>query len=168
MTQSQPSQTNANLCNPPFSLAITALNGSDPALVGTSCLQGGDRMSQRPLSPTWAKSVNGLNYSKQYSPYFTAYRGTINLKWPGVFLFMYLFIWEEAVGMQGHYQLILLQGVFLWAEEILRFDLLWDKIWDVEVRDRRSSKAMKSTFGGKNMKKHIWDDAYLNLFQKQH
>lgn len=81
---------------------------------------------------------------------------------------MYLFIWEEAVGTQGHYQLILLQGVFLWAEEILRFDLLWDKIWDVEVRDRRSSKAMKSTFGGKNMKKHIWDDAYLNLFEKQH
>lgn len=81
---------------------------------------------------------------------------------------MYLFIREEAVGTQGHYQLILLQGVFLWAEEIRRFDLLWDKIWDVEVRDRRSSKAMKSTFGGENMKKHIWDDAYLNLFEKQH
>lgn len=77
-----------------------------------------------PLSPTWAKSVNGLIYYKQYSLYFTAYRGTINLKWPGVFLFMYLFIWQEAVGTLGHYQLILLRGVFLWAEEIVCFDLL--------------------------------------------
>lgn len=81
-------------------------------------------ISQRPLSPTWAKSVNGLIYYKQYNHYFTAYRGTINLKWPGVFLFMYLFIWEEAVGTLGHYQLILLRGVFLWAEEIVCFDLL--------------------------------------------
>lgn len=76
------------------------------------------------LSPTWAKSVNRLIYYKQYSLYFTAYRGTIQLKWPGVFLFMYLFIWEETGGTLGHYQLILLRGVFLWAEEIACFDLL--------------------------------------------
>lgn len=91
---------------------------------GLGGCRGVERRSRRPLSPTWAKSVNGLIYYKQYKLYFTAYRGTINLKWPGVFLFMYLFIGKEAVGTLGHYQLILLWGVFLWAEEIVCFDLL--------------------------------------------
>lgn len=108
----------------PFSLAITALNGSILAPLGSRCLQGGWGDITEAMSPIWAKSVNGLIYHKQYGLYFTAYRGTINLKWPGMFLFMYLFIWEEAVGTLRHYQLILLRGVFLSAEEIVCFDLL--------------------------------------------
>lgn len=80
---------------------------------GLGACRGAVRGYHRAVSPIWAKSVNGLIYYKQYNPHFAAYRGTINLKWPGVFLFMYLFIWEEAVGMPGHYQLFLLRGVFL-------------------------------------------------------
>ena len=57
--------------------------------------------------------------------------GTIKLECPSVFLFMYLFIWEEAVGALGPYQPILLWRVFLWAEEIMSFDLLCKSQWFV-------------------------------------
>lgn len=124
MTQSQHSQTNTNPCSPPFSLAIAALNERFLALLGYRVPAGVEEVSQSLFSPIWIKSVNGLIYYKHYSLYFPAYRGTINLKWPSVFLFMYLFIWEEVVGTLGHYQLILLRGAFLWAEEIVCFDLL--------------------------------------------
>lgn len=115
------------------------------------------------FSPISAKSANGLIYYKQYSLYFTAYGGTINLKWPGVFLFMYLFIWEEAGGTLGHYQLILLRGVFLWAEEIVCFDLNLCRIIqrpEIEMRPR-----LWSWVCGKKVQNHTEADVTFELFR---
>lgn len=152
-----------------------------PLLLGHHCLKwkncgpagvwvpaGGWGDITEAMSPTWPKSVNGLIYYKQYSLYFTAYRGTINLEWPGVFLFMYLFIWEEAVGTLGLYQLILLRGVFLWAEEIVCFDLLCKSVPPNTARGDRVRPRLWS-FGftlvcGKNVQNHAEADAILISF----
>lgn len=110
---------------------------------------GVERDISKPMSPTWAKSVNGLIYYKHYRLYFTDSRGTIRPKWPGVFLFMYLFIWEEVMGTQGHYQLILLQGAFLWAEEIVCFDLLCKSVPCITTAGDRKRPRPKSSLGSK-------------------
>lgn len=100
--------------------------------------------------PTWAKSVNGLIYYKHYRLYFTDSRGTIRLKWAGMFLFMYLFIWEEVMGTLGHYQLILLQGVFLWAEEIVSFDLLCKSVPCITTAGDHKRPRAKTSLGSKS------------------
>lgn len=113
----------------------------------SACRHWGD--ISKPMSPTWAKSVNGLIYYKHYRLYFTDSRGTIRLKWPGVFLFMYLFIWEEVMGTLGHYQLILLQGVFLWAEEIVCFDLLCKSVPCITTAGDHKRPRPKTSLGSK-------------------
>lgn len=164
MTQSQHSQTNTNPYGPPFSLAIAALNERFLALLGYRVPAGGG--ITEPLSPIWIKSVNGLIYYKHYSLYFPAYRGTISLKWPSVFLFMYLFIWEETVGTLGHYQLILLRGAFLWAEEIVCFDLLCKSVPRITAAGDCNRSRPWSLFIVvlKNVQSHAQTHATLKLF----
>lgn len=106
--------TNTNLRGPPFSLTITAINGNSLAPLGSRCIQETARGCHRgPCLPLGPNLLMDLFIINNISPYFTAYRGTIKVERPGMFLFMYLFIWEEAVGTLGYYQLLLLWGVFL-------------------------------------------------------